>query len=120
MPSLNFEITILYILLCFAHFQVEALRWVQRNIIAFSGDKDRVTIFGESAGAISVHLLALSPHAKGLFHGGIVQSGTALTSEQAMAVGITEKSAERLAKDMGCDTYDMVQCMQVQYFFIIL
>ncbi len=36
-----------------------------------------------------------------------------------MAVGITEKSAERLAKDMGCDTYDMVQCMQVQYFFII-
>ncbi len=81
--------------------------------MAFSGDKDRGTIFGESAGGISVHLLSLSPYAKGLFHGGIVQSGTALTIEQTMAVGRTERSADQLAKTIGCETYDMIQCMQV-------
>lgn len=47
--------------------QVQALEWVQRHIESFGGDKDRVTIFGESAGAASVSFLAVSPLAKGKF-----------------------------------------------------
>nr|XP_002730994.1 PREDICTED: carboxylesterase 3B-like [Saccoglossus kowalevskii] len=54
--------------------QIEALRWVQNNIAAFGGDPDCVTIFGESAGAMSAHLLVLSPLANGLFHRAIMQA----------------------------------------------
>ncbi|GLV38634.1 Juvenile hormone esterase [Carabus blaptoides fortunei] len=57
---------------------VLALKWVKDNIHAFCGNPDSVTIFGESAGAASVHYLMLSPMAQGLFHRAISQSGTAL------------------------------------------
>ena len=55
--------------------QIAALQWVRRNIGAFGGDSNNVTIFGESAGGTSVHLMMASPLAKGLFHKTIVESG---------------------------------------------
>lgn len=55
--------------------QVEALRWVKRNIAAFGGDPDNVTIFGESAGAGVVQTLMGSPQSKGLFNKAVSQSG---------------------------------------------
>lgn len=54
--------------------QIEALRWIQRNIVAFGGDADNVTIAGESAGALSVMYLMAAPQAHGLFHKAVAQS----------------------------------------------
>lgn len=56
--------------------QIAAMEWVQRNIGAFGGDPAKVTIFGESAGAMSVVAHLVSPKSAGLFAGAVIQSGT--------------------------------------------
>lgn len=55
--------------------QIAALKWIKQNIAAFGGDPNNVTIFGESAGGVSVHSLITIPAAKGLFHKAIIESG---------------------------------------------
>ena len=64
--------------------QIAALKWVKRNIAAFGGDPNNVTIFGESAGGLDVLTLMVTPAAKGLFEKATVQSGGGWTSPVTM------------------------------------
>ena len=64
--------------------QIAALKWVKRNIAAFGGDPDRITIMGQSAGAMSVQTLVTSPLSKDLVAGAIIQSGGGLTEAPAL------------------------------------
>ncbi|KPJ09318.1 Venom carboxylesterase-6 [Papilio machaon] len=82
--------------------QQEALRFIQKTIHSFGGDKDSVTIFGESAGGASVHYHMLSKTSVGLFHKGISESGTALVPWAEAPPGEALRNAFRLAKFLDC------------------
>ncbi len=66
--------------------QIMALQWIHDNIAAFGGDPEKVTIMGESAGAISVAMLCQSPLAKGLFRGAISESGGNMAPEDNVRI----------------------------------
>ncbi len=97
--------------------QIAALQWVKRNIAAFGGDPDNVTIFGFSAGGVSVHSLLASPLARGLFHKAIAQSGgsrdSVLTARPMREDGVdpnypvsAETIGTQFAKSMGIEGTD--------------
>jgi para-nitrobenzyl esterase len=88
---------------CGLRDQVAALEWVRREIAAFGGDPDQVTIFGESAGAKSVECLLAMPAARGLFHRAILQSTYTTTLDPQVAA----RRAGVIAAQLGADESDV-------------
>ncbi|CAH1394621.1 unnamed protein product [Nezara viridula] len=93
--------------------QVLALKWIQKNIAAFGGNPNSVTLGGLSAGGASCHYHLLSPLSKGLFHRAICMSGVAL-NPWAVAENMKEKTMV-IATDLGCpinDSLTMINCLR--------
>lgn len=98
--------------------QMAILEWVQQHISKFGGDRNSVTIFGESAGSVSVNYHMISPLSKGLFHRAISQSGTVMNGWTDPArKGFAKMRTIRLADMMGCPVSgtsmkEVVECLR--------
>jgi para-nitrobenzyl esterase len=92
---------------------VEALRWVQRNVAVFGGDKARVLVFGQSGGARDTCLLVASPLTQGLFSRALPLSGGC----DVMPRPAAERSGLGVAASLGCDTRaasDVTACLRAR------
>ncbi len=96
--------------------QILALDWVKRNIASFGGDPGNVTIFGESAGGMSVSALLASPSARGLFHKAIAQSGAAHIGHDAER---SVRAAQAFLEEMGLGDGEAHKATDARYSALI-
>jgi para-nitrobenzyl esterase len=102
--------------------QIAALQWVSRNIAAFGGDPQRITIFGQSVGATSCACLMASPLARGLFQRVIGQSGGAfgpiedssVTGDSLQSLPDAEASGLALARGLGANSSDELRSLPAE------
>nr|AYV89081.1 esterase TCE1 [Tetranychus truncatus] len=90
-----------------------ALEWVKDNIVKFGGDPGRVTVFGESAGGLSISAHLVSPYSKGLFRNAILQSGAYYTSKRLMDPNVPKE----FLKEINCTQTDHLQSCLSSYQF---
>ena len=98
--------------------QIEALRWVRRNIAKFGGDPGNVTLFGESAGAGNIAYLLLSPLADGLFHRAISQSG-GWPARQRRTVADDEAEGTRFLHSAGAGEIGELRSLPASALFAL-
>lgn len=104
--------------------QIAGLQWIQDNIEKFGGDPSKVTIFGESAGGISVSMLCASPLAKGLFSGAISQSGgsfgparvTTYPGENMQTLKMAEDACLKVAEELDASTLEELRALDPSAF----
>jgi para-nitrobenzyl esterase len=103
--------------------QITALEWIQENIHLFGGDKNNITLFGESAGAMSIACLLASPKAKTLFHKAILQSGAGHTYSSIEKANLVAaefvQCAERLGYSLAnFETLSIEELIKIQAVFL--
>ena len=104
--------------------QIEGLKWVKNNIAKFGGNPNNVTIFGESAGGISVSILCASPLAKGLFQRAISQSGgsfgpvrkTTYPGENMKTLAMAEQDGLQIAQNFEADSLSKLRALDASKF----
>lgn len=95
--------------------QVAALQWIRENIAAFGGNPDKVTISGQSAGALSVQALTASPLARGLFNRAIIVSGPRMSTMTGFVSGeLAEAKGEEFAESKGAASLEELRALPAE------